>query len=173
MSDCPLAPVDRRLADLHRHWHVAEAAYFDPDAFRVGIQTAIQTARTVTFILQAQKAAFPDFDGWYLPWQERFRADPLMRWMVDARNRIEKQGDLATHSRVRAEIVASHLPGEGPRIDAPAELFDAPWKIVRAIPKGALGDHLRKKGTLRIERRWVENSLPDWELLDAVATAYG
>ncbi|WP_262423401.1 hypothetical protein [Brevundimonas denitrificans] len=169
----PLAAVDQRLADLHRHWHIAEAAYFDPDAFRVGIQTAIQTARTVTFILQAQKAIFPDFDEWYSGWQDRFRADTLMRWMVNARNRIEKQGDLETHSWVRAEIVASHLSGEGPRIDAPAELFDAPWKIVRAIPRDALGEHLRNKGTLRIERRWVENTLPDWELLDAVATTYG
>lgn len=165
--------MDQRLADLHRHWHVADAAYFDPDSFRVGIQTAIQTARTVTFILQAQKAIFPDFDGWYAGWQEKFKADPLMRWMVNARNKIEKQGDLEAHSWVRAEIVASHLPGEGPRIDAPAELFDAPWKIVRAIPRDALGEHLRNKGTLRIERRWVENTLPDWELLDAVATTYG
>lgn len=173
LADCPLAQVDRRLADLHRHWHVAEGAYFDPDAFRVGIQTAIQTARTVTFILQAQKAIFPDFDGWYSSWQEKFKADALMRWMVDARNRIEKQGDLETYSWVRAEIVASHFSGEGPRIDAPAALFDAPWKIVRAIPQNDLGEHLRKKGTLRIERRWVENTLPDWELLDAVATAYG
>ncbi|MBG7616155.1 hypothetical protein IWC96_12830 [Brevundimonas sp. BAL450] len=173
LYECPLAAVDQRLADLHRHWHIAEAAYFDPDAFRVGIQTAIQTARTVTFILQAQKAIFPDFDEWYSGWQDRFRADTLMRWMVNARNRIEKQGDLETHSWVRAEIVASHLSGEGPRIDAPAELFDAPWKIVRAIPRDALGEHLRNKGTLRIERRWVENTLPDWELLDAVATTYG
>ena len=173
MARCPLAPVDQRLADLHRNWHVADAAYFDPDAFRVGIQTAIQTARTVTFILQAQKAIFPDFDGWYSGWQDKFKADPLMRWMVDARNRIEKQGDLEAHSWVRAEIVASHLTGESPRIDAPAALFDAPWKIVRAVPKNALGEHLRNKGTLRVERRWVENTLPDWELLDAVATAYG
>lgn len=173
LPECPLAPVDRRLADLHRHWHVAEAAYFDPDAFRVGIQTAIQTARTVTFILQAQKRIFPDFDGWYSSWQDKFKADPLMRWMVDARNRIEKQGDLETHSWVRAEIVASHLPGEGPRVDAPAALFDAPWKIVRSIPKNDLGEHLRNMGTLRVERRWVENTLPEWELLDAVATTYG
>jgi len=39
---CPLSAVDRRLGDLHRHWHEAERGYFDPESFRVAIQTAIQ-----------------------------------------------------------------------------------------------------------------------------------
>lgn len=169
---CPLHAVDRRLDDLHRQWHQAEQVYFDPDAFRVAIQTAIQTARTVSFILQSNKALIPEFDGWYQGWQEYLKGIPLMRWMVDARNRIEKQGDLETHSWVRAEILASHLD-EGPRQDVRADLFDGPKKILQSIPESALGDHIRRDGILRIERRWVENSLPDNELLDAVAIAYG
>jgi hypothetical protein len=169
---CPLSAVDRRLEDTHRHWHEAENAYFDPDAFRVAIQTAIQTLRTVTFILQSNKALIPHFDAWYAPWQEKMRNDPLMRWMVDARNKIEKRGDLEAHSFVRAEIVASYLD-EGPRIEVPAQLFDAPLKLVKSIPASASGDHIRKDGSVRIQRRWVENTLPEHELLDAVALAYG
>ena len=64
---CPLAAVDQRLDDLHRLWHQAADAYFDPDAFRVAIQSAIQTMRSVTFILQKNKAIIPDFDRWQLP----------------------------------------------------------------------------------------------------------
>ncbi|MCP2156410.1 UNVERIFIED_ORG: hypothetical protein J2S29_002796 [Rhizobium sp. SLBN-170] len=169
---CPLHAVDRRLDDLHRQWHQAEQAYFDPEAFRVAIQTAIQTARTVSFILQSNKAIIPEFDVWYQAWQERLKAIPLMRWMVDARNRIEKQGDLESHSWVRAEILASHL-NEGPREDVRADLFDGAKHILENVPKNALGAHILKDGVLRIERRWVENSLPDYELLDAVAIAYG
>ncbi len=170
---CPLAAVDRRLDDVHRHWHSAERAYFEPHAFRVAIQTAIQTLRTVTFILQSNKHLIPEFDAWYEPWQQRLKADALMRWMVDARNKIEKQGDLETHSFVRAEIVASYLDN-GPVIDVPAKLFEGPRVILKGIPKKShLGDHIKKFGTLRIQRRWVENSLPDHELLEAVAIAYG
>ena len=62
---CPLAAVDKRLADAHRLWHQAEAAYFDPDGFRLAVQNAIQTLRTVTFILQKQKAIIPNFAEWY------------------------------------------------------------------------------------------------------------
>ena len=98
---CALEAVHKRLEDLHRQWHAAADAYFDPDSFRVAIQSAIQTARTVSFILQNNKHAFPDFDAWYSPWQERFRADPLMCWMVEARNKIEKRGDLETYSVIR------------------------------------------------------------------------
>ncbi len=171
-SACPLVAVDRRLDDVHRHWHSAERVYFEPESFRVAIQTAIQTLRTVTFILQSNKAQIPDFDVWYASWQEKLKAIPLMRWMVDARNKIEKQGDLEMYSHVRAELVASYL-NDGPVIQVPANLFEGPDVLLRSLPKSDLGDHFWKHGTLRVQRRWVENSLPDHELLDAVATAYG
>lgn len=169
---CPLSAVDRRLEDVHRHWHEAERGYFDPENFRISIQTAIQTLRTVTFILQSNKRLFTDFDPWYESWQDRLRADPLMRWMVDARNKIEKQGDLEAHSFVRAEIMASYYE-EGPRMEVPAELFQSPAELITGIPTEALRKHVFKDGILRVQRRWVENTLPDYELLDAVGIAYG
>lgn len=171
-QQCPLAVVDRRLEDLHRFWHQAEQAYFDPDAFRAAIQAAVQTARTVTLVLQKQKRSIPDFDAWYAEWQATLGADPLMRWMLDARNRIEKEGDLEARSFVSAEIVASYLD-EGPKIQVPAKLSDAPLALVKSIPASMVGDHIRKDGILRIRRRWMENSLPEHELLDAVAHTYG
>jgi hypothetical protein len=146
--------------------------YFYPERFRLSIQTVIQTLRTVTFVLQSQKKIIPDFDVWYCGWQERLRADALMRWMVDARNKIEKQGDLEAHSLVRAEIVASYLD-EGPRIEVPARLLDAPLALTKSIPNSSVGEHMRKHGILKIQRRWVENTLSDYELLEAVAVAYG
>lgn len=171
-STCPLAAVDRRLEDAHQQWHQAEKPYFDPEQFRIAIQTVIQTLRTVTFILQKHKEQISDFDAWYAGWQQRLGADPLMRWMVDARNKIEKEGDLEAHSFVRAEIIASYL-NEGPQVDVPANLFDTPAMLLSAIPRGKVLDHVRAHGALKIQRRWVENTLPDHELLDAVAIAYG
>jgi hypothetical protein len=34
------------------------------------------------------------------------KSDPLMRWLVEARNRIEKQGDLKTYSSARVSVLA-------------------------------------------------------------------
>jgi hypothetical protein len=150
-STCPLLAVDQRLADVHRLWHQAEAAYFEPDGFRLAVQNAIQTLRTVTFILQRHKAIIPNFTQWYGniekkqhgEWQERLHADPLMSWMVEARNRIEKRGDLEAHSLVRAEIIASYLD-EGPRLEIPAKLFQSPRGLLRTIPAGAVGEHMKQ-----------------------------
>src|SRR5882724_506688 len=182
-ATCPLAAIDRRLADAHSLWHQAEAAYFDPDGFRLAVQNAIQSLRSLTFILQNHKAVIPNFTDWYGgyggekqrkrgKWQGRMHADPLMRWMVEARNKIEKRGDLESHSMVRAEIIASYYD-DGPRIDVPAHLFENADTLLRGIPDNLLGQHIRRNGVLRIERRWVENSLPEYELLDAVAIYYG
>lgn len=168
---CPLEKVDRRLEDAHRQWHAADDAYFDPDEFRRSIQGVIQTLRTVTFMLQSLKRDIPDFDQWYGGWQERLKADPLMRWMVEARNQIEKQGDLELHSFVRAEIIASYLD-EGPRIEVPANLFDGISALLESLPAGKVGDHIKAHGILKVERRWVENTLADHELLEAVAVAF-
>ena len=90
----------------------------------------------------------------------------------DARNTVEKQGDLEAHSFVRAEIVASYLDN-GPRVQVPAKLWDGPLQLVKSIPAGAVGDHIRKDGIVRIQRRWIESTLPDYELVEAVAVAYG
>lgn len=180
---CPLAAIDRRLTDAHTLWHQAEAAYFEPDGFRLAIQNVIQSLRSITFILQNHKAVIPNFSNWYGDyvddkrgkrgkWQERMYADPLMRWMVDARNKIEKRGDLESHSIVRAEIIASYYDN-GPRIDVPAHLFENTETLLRGIPDNALGQHIRRNGLLRIERRWIESTLPEHELLDAVAIYYG
>ena len=96
-----------------------------------------------------------------------------MRWMVNARNKIEKQGDLEIHSFVRAEIIASHMNEEVLGIQVPAQLFDETKTIFDRLPRGEIGAHIFKHGVLRIQRRWVENSLSQYELLDATAIAYG
>ena len=168
---CPLAAVDKRLEDAHATWHQAEAAYFDPEGFRRSIQATIQILRTVTFVLQNHKHLIPNFEEWYTKWQDDLRNDPLMRWMVNARNKIEKQGDLEANSFVHAEVVASYL--EGPAIQVPANLTDPITRLIESLPTDDLGKHILDNGTLRIQRKWVENSLPDYELLDAVALAFG
>ena len=168
---CPLANVDRRLDYVHQQWHKAEQAYFHPEAFRMEIQTAIQTLRTVTFVLNKNKNLIPNFDQWYGSWQIKLGQDPLMKWMIKARNKIEKEGDLDVNSFVRAEIIAAYM--DGPKIDVPAHLFDDPMDVIQRIPSEKLRSHVASHGTLRVHRRWVENTLPDYELLDAVAVAFG
>jgi hypothetical protein len=109
-----LGAILRRLNQVNVHWHEALSVYFEPDRFRIAMQNCITTARSVTFILQNHKRAIPCFDEWYAPWQSRFGADLIMRWAVQARNKIEKQGDLETLSQMRAELIAAYVGNLSP-----------------------------------------------------------
>lgn len=169
---CPLVSVHNRMEAAHRSWHQALEGYFDPDTFLFGIQNCIPALRSVTFLLQKQKAFIPDFDNWYECWRKRMRADPVMRWLVEARNKIEKQGDLETHSKVQAEIIASYLD-EFPPINVETNLFEAIQDHIKNIPDKVLNKQVLEHGTLKIQRRWVDSELPDQELLDSLAYAYG
>ena len=54
----------------------------------------MQTARTVTFLIQKEKNELQkkfDFESWYQNYQSQWRSDVIMRWSVDTRNIIEKQ----------------------------------------------------------------------------------
>jgi hypothetical protein len=121
-----LTAVVRRLAHLRANWNQALENYFHPGGFRIALQNAIATSRTVTFILQSHKAAIPDFDNWYKPFIEKFRNNPIMVWAKDARNKIEKQGDLETLSQVRAELIASYAGN--PRTDGCRQMWSGVQK---------------------------------------------
>src|SRR5436309_15092466 len=97
-ESCPIPDTHTRLRQSHTLWHQTQREYGSPDAFCTNLNATIQALRSVTFVLQKEHDAIPDFAPWYDGWRERMKSDPLMKWLVDARNRIEKQGDLKTYS---------------------------------------------------------------------------
>jgi hypothetical protein len=97
-------------------------------------------------------------------------ADPVMRWVVDARNHIEKVGDLELKSTARATVVADWLESPVTEFEVPPLM--PPHLIAQGIADGELPERIRKEGILRVERRWVAPDLPDWELLDASSHAW-
>ena len=76
-----------------------------------------------------------------------------MRWAVNARNKVEKQGDLATLSQIKIELVASYA-GHPSTTWAPESVFASLGDIRRSIPPALLDDHVAKHGVLCVQRRW-------------------
>jgi len=170
-SSSVLDTAFRRLHEAHRHWHTAQENYFDPEEFRIAMQACIQTLRTVTFMLQASKRSLEGFDEWYVPQQETMRADSILRWLIEARNHIEKVGDLATYSQMTAKVIASYRDQlEVTTVEG--DLFDNVKALLDKVPPCYLVGQVFEHGALRVERRWVANSLPEHELLSALAHAY-
>ncbi|WP_371396349.1 hypothetical protein [Fretibacter rubidus] len=160
-----------RLGRMKRHWEKAAAAYFDPDDFIAEMQASITTARTVTFVLQSNKKHLPDFENWYGSFQEKWKTDPIMKWAVNARNSIVKRGDLETESEARVLIIASYLGAAESKWSANITLLSLS-DIVRNIPKKLLIPQVINHGTLVLERRWIDQELPEIEVLEALTHVY-
>jgi len=169
MSDTVVLPAIRRLVDAHQHWMQAEKYYFDPNKFRIEINSLIQTLRNVTFALQNVKHHIPDFDSWYGKWQEKMRADEHLRWLVNARNKIVKQGDLELFSILRVSILGSYRDDEVPYKEFKLSPSLTNKFILMDAKKSGVPKEILKDAYLKIERRWIEKEDPKTEMLEKLA----
>ncbi len=168
-KSCPLPTTHTRLHQVHDQWHRVAADYGDPDDFVTSINATLVALRSVSFMLQKERSRIPDFDSWYAPHIERY-ADPLMVWLKEARNFVEKQGDLDVHSKARVTLLGGR--GQPPQADVDVDPLLTQQEIAELLaprfPQAAAAG-----GLLSVERRWVAASLPDHELLDVLAHGYG
>lgn len=171
--ECPVPAAHHRLQEAHDFWHAAQQHYDEPDRFRTNLNALIQALRNVTFVLQKQKHDISDFDTWYSRWQERFKADPLMKWIVTARNIIVKVGDLQLHSTATMRLVASFLDPETRTVTEEMPPESTPADYAERLGGMQLAPQFLREGNICIERRWVADDLPDHELLEVCAHAYG
>ncbi|MDI6729131.1 MAG: hypothetical protein QMD44_09450 [Thermodesulfovibrionales bacterium] len=170
--NCPLPNTHSRLSQSHRLWHQVLETYNDHEGFRANLNAAIEALRNVTFMLQNEKHAIPEFDRWYAEWREKMKADPVMLWLCEARTIVVHNSDLETQSTaiatVHNNLSLAHISLELP----PMLPFDTACELVATTLPEPFSSN-KKDLVLSIERRWVAKQLPDWELLEALAHAYG
>lgn len=167
-------PWERRLEDLAHQLKSCAETYFDPDLFRRNTNSFLQTARTVTFIIQKNKSDIPNFNDWYqtnviVAWEK----DEFMQWAKEARNEIEKEGDLELHSHLRAVLLFSYL--EEDDIEVPCgrnELLRAGVKKLIRFAQKQLPTGISKAAAIKIERSWITAKLESHELLQALGYVY-
>lgn len=169
-----MRPWERRLRDLSQLLRNCGETYFSPDRFRQNTNQFLQTSRTITFIIQKNKATIPDFDAWYKvnvlqPWA----TDPIMTWAKDARNVIEKEGDLEMQSTLRATVLYSYISDADMILEVTRnELLGANIDRLLHVARLKLPPGVADAAVLKIQRRWVANTLPERELIYALTYAY-
>jgi hypothetical protein len=168
---CPLPRTHGRLGQAHRLWHESLAAYPNPDPFRSRVNSLIQETRNITWILQYEKRAIPKFAEWYGEWQVGAGKDPVMRWLIEARNTVVKRGDLETKSTAIVKVLASYTDANPVKIlEVPPHV--GPHAVAARVRVSGMPNELRDAAVILVERRWVESTLPDWELLDALGYCF-
>ncbi len=157
-----MRPWERRLKDLAQLLKNCETTYFDPELFRMNTNQFLQTARTVTFIIQKNKNIIPNYDNWYTknvikPWA----TDQLMTWAKNSRNLIEKEGDLELYSSLDVALIYSYDCNQD--ISLPCgheELVNGNIQKLLRFARRELPQGIYDSAVVKIERRWVANSLP-------------
>lgn len=171
MNSCHIPNTHKRLLEAHRLWHQCLSNYFDPEGFRTNLNATIQSLRNLTFALQAEQKGIPEFDEWYPTWQERIKADKVMKWLNDARVEIVHRKDLETKSIAVVKVhgyydIAELILNVYPFLSSEAITKYAKEKILEN--SNQLQASIIEECVATVERKWVVDSLPNWELLDAV-----
>lgn len=167
-----LKPAFRRLFDAKAYWQKAIDGYFEPNNFRMAVNSCIQELRNVTFVLQANKREIPGFDAWYEPWQEKMRANPSLRWLVDARNHIVKQGDLELLSKLRVEVIGSYLAGEVAIFEEDYNPNLTNSEIYSKTVSLGLPVEVFENSYVKLQRRWIDKNYPDHELSELLSECW-
>lgn len=167
LPSCPMPHAHKRLMDCHAQWHALQESYFDPDAFRLALNSFLQTHRSVTSLLLKHKAGMVGFQDWFTTYSDSTAKLPVMRWAKNSRNRIVHESDLNLHSschvtwigdwRTRSEIRGTFPPRMSVR------------EILSAIQESR---GMPPFGTITVARRWIDKELDSWEILDAAAAVY-
>lgn len=170
-EECPIPRTHARLNQCHGMWHESLEAYADPDAFVGHLNALIQGLRSVTWVLQKELRNHDGFDDWYQGQQEIMRADLRMKWLVEARNKIEKQGDLDTCSVAHVRVIGGWLGG--PVVELDVDATTEAHEIARKVQVPGLPTRTMHEGVLEVERRWTVEELAGDEILDVLAHCYG
>ena len=165
---------ERRLRDLWTILENCHATYMEPELFRLNTNQFLQTSRTVTFIIQKNKESIPNFESWYqTSVLNAWKSDKIMVWAKDSRNLIEKEGDLELFSKLDLTLFFSYIIEQDTKIQCGrTELLKSSTKKLLKLAHKNLPPHLIESSAIKIERYWVANSLPDWELLHAMSYIY-
>tara|TARA_B100000519_G_C14251652_1_gene442751 strand:- start:1993 stop:3312 length:1320 start_codon:yes stop_codon:yes gene_type:complete len=168
--ECPCADAHRRLMDFHEDIHRAIENYFDPNEFRRWLNSAIQNSRGVTFLLQKRKEQWSDFDQWYGAWRTMASRNKVLTWGVSSRNRIVKEEDLTTYSEAKISLYGERRLIEENVFRVPPHVTVD--MILRSIAAATAGKRAQRTLVVHIQRRWIEQDLPEYELVAALREAY-
>ena len=163
------------MRHAHELWHQALQSYHAPEKFHANLNATIQALRSVTLMLQNEKAVFPDFDEWYGPWQHRLKDDTLSKWLNDARVTVFHVGDLDSYSSAEVKLITWRqevLSTVSIPIQTPAQLILENPALLNLLDPSKNKSTDLEDGFFTIERRWSTKDLGGKEPARDSTTAY-
>lgn len=165
--------LNRRLRESVKFWYQCSTEYHDIDEFISTLNALIQSLRHLTFILQSNKDLIPDFENWYKAKQQELKDNKLMQWLNSARVEIVHKKDLELKSYAKFSILNwKNFPIFERKINPLTKNEDIKLPVPIEIERATFHKVFREP-LIKIERKWIADSLPQLEILTALAKCYG
>ena len=166
---CPVPDAHRRLDDAHAEWHDALDAYFDPHRFRRSFNSFLASFQSTIDTIARRKRSTPGGEETLKQWETTVKGDRLYKWAVKARNLVVHEADLSLHSLAWVEHAALDHSRYGGKLEAAPESSADELLSAYLLNK----PESIRSGVVKVSRKWVDNSLPDKELLEVASHLYG
>lgn len=168
-SSCPIPATHDRLAEVHHWWHEMAELYHELDPFRYRLGAFAQAARSVTLMLQTERAIFASFDFYEKDWVGKANADPIMQWLKKTRNSGFHQSALAPSSWLQMECFRNPRKSHWGEDDENSSIGTVdPFQCTHFfINAGPTTDHGHN-----FTRQWSMQGLGGRELLEVCAYVY-
>lgn len=165
---CPVPDSHRRLDDVHAEWHDALDAYFDVHKFRRSYNSFLAAVQSTIDTIARKKRVIPGAEVKLNSWRASLSNDEYQRWGDRARNLVIHEADLLLHSVSWMEYTSLRHDTVTRRIEADPETSneDLLTAFLMGTPEGI------RTGLIRVSRKWVADTLPDTELLEAGTHLY-
>lgn len=169
--ECPLPETHNRLNQTFVLFQNIKNNYHEELEFTSHLNNIIQALRNITFVMQKELAHSNGFEEWYEKQQNKMREDEILKWLVNARNHVVKEGDLKkfSYTKVRLkdhydrELFAAKLDAEIP-MEFVAEWFREKTKIPEEI---------KEQSIIEAERIWIVEDFPKAEIVDVLIYCFG
>lgn len=145
--------------------------YHNPTDFIAQTEALIQSLRNSTWFLQSKKKNIERFDDWYNPWQELMRQSPYMRFIVDMRNGIVKQGINTAKSNA---LVVLYTDYRQTLLEKRFDVYTTTDEIKEEIAELAKKNPAYNHATCEIQRLYIFNYTKknDLEVIDTLFYCY-
>lgn len=164
---CPIPATHDRLTEVHHWWHEMAEWYHEPDPFRYRLGAFAQAARSVTLMLQTEKAIFDNFDFYEKGWVAKASADRIMQWLKNTRNSGFHKSALVPSSWLQMECFRNPRTSPSDEDDGPIGTKD-PFQCTHFyMNMGPTTDHGHN-----FTRQWSMEGLDGGELLEVCAYIY-
>ncbi len=101
--------LERKLSMLRRQLTLCLENFHDPLSFVTQVDSMIQSLRNFTFAVQANKDNIPNFEKWYIVWQNFMKQDEYLKWLHNMRTDVVHKDVLTTESHAVLTHHVDHL----------------------------------------------------------------